>query len=79
MNATQYTSEIQQFMLQENKHGKDFKTLVLRLLSLYNDNVKLVSAMTYVPEALILKWKSEWNKGLYNPEQVDFVSDGSLS
>ena len=74
----EYTHEIKQCMIQQNEHSKDFKTLVLRLLTLYSDNVKLVSAIVHVPETVILKWKSEWNTALYRSAQIDFVSDSSV-
>jgi len=79
MDAKQYTYEIKQFMLQHNEHSNDFKSLVLRLMALYSDNVKLVSAITHVPETVILKWKSEWNNIICQPAQIDFISDGSGS
>jgi hypothetical protein len=78
MDSKQYTYEIKQFMLQYNEHSNDFKSLVLRLMALYSGNVKLVSAITHVPETLILKWRSEWSS-VNQPVQIDFVSDGSGS
>ena len=78
MDSKQYIYEIKQFMLQHNEHSKDFKSLVLRLMDLYSGNVKLVSAITQVPETVILKWRSEWSK-VSQPVQIDFVSDGSGS
>lgn len=62
MNSPQYSHEIEQFMIKAHEHSEDFKSLVLRLMALYNDNVKLVSAITKVPESVILQWKTAWNE-----------------
>lgn len=59
MDSAQYMHEMMSFMRNQKKHSADFKILVLRLMSLYNNNVKLVSAITHVPETIILEWESD--------------------
>lgn len=75
MNAAEYTCEIKHFMANHKEHSIDFKILVMRLLTLYSDNIKLVAAITCVPETIILEWKSDWNRVIINPQNshADFV------
>ncbi len=75
MNSAQYTYEIQHFMKDHKEHSMDFKVLIMRLLTLYGDNVNLVSTITGVPETIIQEWKSKWNRVIINHQDshADFV------